>query len=102
MGNEDEGHRADGLDDRAPVRDRLREAWLEQAALQIDDRPFCETEAKRAAVEFVLDTRGRIVVIASEAKQSIQRQKERMDCFVARAPRNDGGEGRMSDRRSPD
>jgi hypothetical protein len=28
-------------------------------------------------------------VIASEAKQSMQ-QQERMDCFVARAPRNDG------------
>src|SRR4051812_16321475 len=28
-------------------------------------------------------------VIASEAKQSIARHKERMDCFVARAPRND-------------
>src|SRR3979490_2207218 len=28
-------------------------------------------------------------VIASETKQSMQRQ-ERMDCFVARAPRNDG------------
>src|SRR5688572_28160498 len=28
-------------------------------------------------------------VIASEAKQSIVRQAERMDCFVARAPRND-------------
>ncbi len=31
-------------------------------------------------------------VIASEAKQSIAPSKERMDCFVARAPRNDGGE----------
>jgi hypothetical protein len=29
-------------------------------------------------------------VIASEAKQSIAPQKERMDCFVAVAPRNDG------------
>jgi hypothetical protein len=29
-------------------------------------------------------------VIASEAKQSIAPQKERMDCFVASAPRNDG------------
>src|SRR5882724_12570599 len=28
-------------------------------------------------------------VIASEAKQSISPSKERMDCFVARAPRND-------------
>jgi len=28
-------------------------------------------------------------VIASEAKQSIVPRKERMDCFVARAPRND-------------
>src|SRR4051812_23265107 len=30
-------------------------------------------------------------VIASEAKQSIGRQRKRMDCFVASAPRNDGG-----------
>ena len=29
-------------------------------------------------------------VIASEAKQSIPPRKERMDCFVASAPRNDG------------
>src|SRR5258707_4805802 len=29
-------------------------------------------------------------VIASEAKQSISPGKERMDCFVASAPRNDG------------
>jgi hypothetical protein len=28
-------------------------------------------------------------VIASAAKQSISQRKERMDCFVARAPRND-------------
>jgi hypothetical protein len=28
-------------------------------------------------------------VIASAAKQSIVPQKERMDCFVASAPRND-------------
>ena len=31
-----------------------------------------------------------MTVIASEAKQSISRE-ERMDCFVAFAPRNDGG-----------
>jgi hypothetical protein len=29
-------------------------------------------------------------VIASEAKQSIEPHEERMDCFVADAPRNDG------------
>ena len=28
-------------------------------------------------------------VMASEAKQSIVRHEERMDCFVARTPRND-------------
>src|SRR5205807_8188746 len=54
MGNADEGHRADGLDDRTPVRDRLREARPQQAALETDDGSFRETEAKRAAVEFVL------------------------------------------------
>ncbi len=31
-----------------------------------------------------------MIVIASEAKQSIVLCKERMDCFVASAPRNDG------------
>ena len=31
----------------------------------------------------------RLAVIASEAKQSIARRNERMDCFVANAPRND-------------
>jgi hypothetical protein len=31
-----------------------------------------------------------IPVIASEAKQSISRSKERMDCFGRFAPRNDG------------
>src|SRR5258708_11099772 len=35
---------------------------------------------------------GPLPVIASEAKQSIAK-KERVDCFVARAPRNDGGTG---------
>jgi hypothetical protein len=34
-------------------------------------------------------------VIASEAKQS-RSHKEGLDCFVARAPRNDGG-GRLDD-----
>jgi hypothetical protein len=33
--------------------------------------------------------RVRYAVIASAAKQSIARQEEGMDCFVARAPRND-------------
>jgi len=32
----------------------------------------------------------RPTVIASEAKQSISPNKERLDCFVADAPRNDG------------
>jgi hypothetical protein len=35
-----------------------------------------------------------INVIASEAKQSIAPRKERMDCFVARAPRNDAERAR--------
>src|SRR5882672_4598989 len=32
----------------------------------------------------------RLFVIASAAKQSMAPHKERMDCFVASAPRNDG------------
>src|ERR1700682_5504776 len=54
MGNADEGHRTDGLDDRTPVRDRLREARAQQAAFEIDHRPFRAAETQRAAVEFVL------------------------------------------------
>src|SRR5260370_38287912 len=54
MGDADEGHRADGLDDRAPVRDRLREAWPQQAAFEIDHRSFRAAETQRAAAEFVL------------------------------------------------
>jgi hypothetical protein len=33
--------------------------------------------------------RNQEAVIASEAKQSIGRQKRKLDCFVASAPRND-------------
>jgi hypothetical protein len=36
------------------------------------------------------DREGVSSVIASEAKQSISPHEERMDCFVAYAPRNDG------------
>src|SRR5436305_563358 len=55
MGHADEGHRSDGLDDRAPLRDRLRKARAEQAALKADHRAFRAAEAQRAAAEFVLD-----------------------------------------------
>src|SRR5947208_4903338 len=54
MGNADEGYRTDGLDDRAPVRGRLREARPQQAALQIDHRSFRQAKTQRAAAEFVL------------------------------------------------
>src|ERR1700691_5301990 len=54
MGNPDEGDRTDGLDDRAPVRDRLRKARAQQAALEIDHRSFRTAQTKRPAVEFVL------------------------------------------------
>ncbi len=66
MGHADEGHRPDGLDDRPPVRDRLRKARPQQAALKTDDGSFREAETKRTAVEFVLTD-----VIASATKQSI-------------------------------
>src|SRR6476660_4393878 len=59
MGNADEGHRTDGLDDRAPLRDRLRKAWPQQAALQIDHRAFRAAKTKRAAIELVL---GRVLI----------------------------------------
>src|SRR5881398_2285430 len=54
MGNADEGYRTDGLDDRAPVRGRLREARPQQAAFQIDRRSFRPAKTQRAAAEFVL------------------------------------------------
>ena len=54
MGHADEGHRPDGLDDRPPLRDRLRKARPQQAALETDDRSFRQAEAQRAAIEFVL------------------------------------------------
>src|SRR5713226_2625592 len=54
MGNADEGHRTDGLDDRTPVRHRLREARAQQAAFQIDHRSFRAAKTQRAAAEFVL------------------------------------------------
>ena len=57
VGNPDEGHRADGLDDRPPLRDRLRKARAQQAALETDHGSFRQAEAQRAAVEFVLGTR---------------------------------------------
>ena len=42
-----------------------------------------------------------VAVIASEAKQSIARRQESMDCFVARAPRNDGVSGISIDVNTP-
>src|ERR1700710_2798717 len=54
MGYPDEGHRADGLDDRAPVRNRLRKTRAQQAAFETDHRSFRTAEAQRAAVELVL------------------------------------------------
>src|ERR1700722_6454108 len=54
MGNADEGHRSHGLDDRTPVRDRLRKTRAQQKAVETDDLSFREAEAQRAAAEFVL------------------------------------------------
>ena len=54
MGNADEGHRPDGLDDRPPLRNRLRKARSQQKAHQIDDGSFCQAQTQRAAVELVL------------------------------------------------
>ena len=56
VGRADEGHRADGLDDRPPLRDRLREARAEQAALEADDGSFRKAKTQRTAIEFVLDS----------------------------------------------
>jgi len=39
--------------------------------------------ANRSTISNVIDVRCHTPVIASEAKQSIARRKERMDCFVA-------------------
>src|SRR5580693_1036551 len=56
MGNADEGHWTDGLDDRQAVRDRLREARAQQAPLETDHRSFRPAEGQRPAVEFVLSS----------------------------------------------
>src|SRR5580693_4902795 len=54
VGNADEGYRTDGLDDRTPVRNRLRKARAQQAALETDHRSFRAARAQRPAVEFIL------------------------------------------------
>src|SRR6188474_705350 len=46
-------------------------------------------EASRASGRGSIRPDGHLFVIASGAKQSIAQQQERMDCFVADAPRND-------------
>ena len=56
MGHADEGHRPDGLDDRPPLRDRLRKTRPQQAPFEIDHRSFRASGAQRAAIEFVLET----------------------------------------------
>src|SRR5207244_1467068 len=55
MGDADERHRADRLDDRASLRDRLREARAQQAAFETDHRTFCAAETQRTAAQFVLE-----------------------------------------------
>src|SRR6516162_4173593 len=55
MGYADEGNRADGLDDRAQVRDRMRKAWAEQAPLETHHRPFRKAERQRPATQPVLE-----------------------------------------------
>ena len=42
-------------------------------------------------VFFIIVAPWMLPVIASEAKQSTSPHGERLDCFVAYAPRNDGG-----------
>ena len=55
MGHADEGHGTDGLDDRPPLRDRLREARPQQAPHQADDGSF--RQAQGQAAELVLTNR---------------------------------------------
>src|SRR6516164_9308156 len=55
MGYADEGNRADGLDDRAQVRNRMREAWAEQAPLETHHRSFRKAERQRPATQPVLE-----------------------------------------------
>src|SRR5215468_6775472 len=54
MGKSDEGHRADGLDDRASLRNRLREAWAQQAPLEADHGSFRASQGQWPAAELVL------------------------------------------------
>src|ERR1700759_379456 len=66
MGHADEGHGADGLDDRPPLRDRLRAAGAEQAPLEIAHGSF--RQAQGTAAELVLMVR--IEVKLLEARQA--------------------------------
>src|SRR6186713_2359220 len=54
MGRAHEGHGTNGLDHRPPLRDRLRQAWAEQAALETDDGSFCAAETERRSAQPVL------------------------------------------------
>ena len=54
MGDADEGHRADGMDDRPPLRDRVRKARSQQAPHKIDHGPLRAPEAQWRAVESLL------------------------------------------------
>src|SRR5260370_41580270 len=72
MGNADEGHRPDGLDDRPPLRDRLRKARPQQASHEIDDGSFCQAQAQRAAVELVLEKRGLAVIVIARSRATKQ------------------------------
>ena len=72
VGRADEGNRADGLDDRPQVRDRLHETWPEQKACQADDRPFYQAERHRRPAEPVLIV-GLIVGSGRRAARGLRR-----------------------------
>src|SRR5260370_582275 len=55
VGNADEGDRTDGLDDRTPVRNRLRKARAQQTALETDHRSFRAARAQWPTAQFVLE-----------------------------------------------
>src|SRR5438105_10266729 len=74
MGNTDERHRTNGVDDREAVRDRLREARSQQAAFEIDDRSFCSAPAERTATELALRAQMRRRVIQRASSGGLKRR----------------------------
>src|SRR5260221_7879455 len=67
----------------------LNDIGLPSKATPISCSAMCTAIELAPGAKYRVSMRSSLHVIASEAKQSISPRKERMDCFVANAPRND-------------